>query len=70
MARRNCCKFPAESTPRAASGRAQGIPDSGIAQSSRANIASIRLAVNRVEPAAKEKYDQPQKERREKATAP
>ena len=52
-ARRNCCKSPAESIPRAANDRAPGIPDSGIAQSNRANIASIRLALNRVEPAAK-----------------
>lgn len=38
-ASRSCCKFPAVRPRRAASVRARGIPDSGIARSSRAGIA-------------------------------
>ena len=46
-ARRNCCRSPAASLARATSALARGIPDSGTAQSSRANIASFSLRTGR-----------------------
>lgn len=65
-ARRNCCRFPAAQTPPAASDRARDIPDSGIARSSRAGIASLfRLARSRDEPAAQKLRPSPQSKSRE-----